>query len=193
MDINKAIRKQKKSNIRFLLFLGFIFFILPFILFLSNMLKIFFLIYLGIIELLILFTILININNGYLRYSSDNYRIKIKVKWLSEELNIVCDKVRLVHTEGKAQQMTIILLMSSKFRNKKIKPIDESFLRFHPYLAQNYYRTKKQNPEENYFYISITKGGYEKYKLLDLIYRNCVKAQYTEETVEKIKEYRKIQ
>jgi K+ transporter len=193
MDINKAIRKQKKSNIRFLLFLGFIFFILPLILFLSNMLKIFFLIYLGIIELLILITILININNSYLRYSSDDYRIKIKVKWLSEELNIVCDKVRLVHTEGKAQQMTIILVMSSKFRNKKIKPIDESFLRFHPYLAQNYYRTKKQNLEENYFYISITKGGYEKYKLLDLIYRNCVKAQYTEETVEKIKEYRKIQ
>lgn len=193
MDINKAIKKQNKSNIRFLLFLGFIFFALPLILFLSNNLNIFFIIYLLIIELLILITILINISNNYLKYSSDSYRIKIKLKPIEEEINIVCDKVKFVHTEGKGAQITVILLMNSKFRNKKIKPIDENFTRVHPYLAENYYRIKKQNPEEKIFYFIITKGGYEKYKLLDLIYRNCLKAQYTEEAVEVIKEYRKKQ
>lgn len=193
MDINKAIKKQEKSNMRFLLFLGFIFFMLPFILFLSKMINLFFLIYLSIIELLILSTILININSIYLRFSSDSYRLKIKFNWFNEEVNIVCDKVRFVYTEGYDEQMIIILLMNAKFRNKKIKPVDESLLKFHPYLAQNYYKIKKQSPEENYFYIIITKGGYKKYKLLDLIYRNCVKAHYTEEAVERIKEYRKTQ
>lgn len=193
MDINKAIKKQEKSNMRFLLFLGFIFFILPIILFLSKILNIFFIIYLSIIELLILITILININNNYLRFSSDNYRLKIRLMWLSEELNIVCDKVRFVYTKGNSDQMLVILLMNSKFRNKKIKPIDDNLFKIYSDLAQNYYRIKKQSPDEDYFYIVITKGGYKKYKLLDLIYRNCVKAQYTEETVERIKEYRNIQ
>lgn len=193
MDINKAIRKQKKSNIRFLLFLGFIFLALPFILFISRKLNLFFIIYLLIIELLIFITILINISSNYLRYSCDNYRIKIKLKPISEELNIVCDKVKLVHIEGKAVQFDVILLMNSRFRNKKIKPVDEDFISNHQYLSQKYYWLKKQNPEENYYYLIITKGAYEKYKLLDLIYRNCVKAQYTEEAVEIIKEYRKRQ
>lgn len=193
MDINKAIKKQEKSNIRFLLFLSFIFFMLPLILVLSNLLNFFFLIYLSIIEILILITILININNNYLKYSIDNYKLKISLRLISEELNVVCDKVKYVYTEGNFQQIVIILLMNSKFRNKKIKHVDENLLRLYPNFAQNYYRIKKRNPEENYFYIVITKGGFKKYKLLDLIYKNCVKAQYTEEAVERIKEYRKIQ
>jgi len=191
MDINKAIRKQKKSNIRFLLFLSFIFFMLPFILFLSHKLDIFFIIYIFIIELLILITILISINNNYIKYSSDSYKLKIKPKLICEEINIVCDKVKFVHAEGKDVQMAVILIMNSRFRNKRIKPVDEDFISIHPYLAQQYYWIKKHNLEEDYYYLIITKGGYEKYKLLDVVYRNCVKAQYTEEAVEIIKEYRK--
>jgi hypothetical protein len=80
--------------------------------------------------------------------------------------------------------------MSSKFRNKKIKPIDEDFIKKYTYVAQQYYKLKKLRPEENFFYLTINKGGFHKYRLLDLIYRNCVHAHYTEEAVERIKEYR---
>lgn len=192
MDINKAIRKQEKSNKRFLFFLGFVFFALPLVLILSKSLKVFFLIYLLIIEFLILGAILTSINNNFLKYSVEGYKLKLKFRRFGEEFNIICDKVALVHSEGEGAEMSIILLMTSRFRNKRINEVDELFLRKYAYLSHHYYRIKKINPEINYFYLVITKGYYHKYRMLDLIYRNCVKAYYTEETVEKIKEYRKF-
>lgn len=190
MDINKAIRKQEKSNKRFLLFLGFIFLALPLILFASNKLNLFFLIYLVVIEVLILSAILISMESNYLKYSCDGYKLKIKARKLIEEFNIVCDKVVFVHTEGSGPQINIIMLLCSRFRNKKINEVNESFLSKHAYISHYYYKLKKHHPEENYYYISINKGGYHKYKLLDIIYRNCVKAQYTSEAIENIKQYR---
>ena len=192
MDINKAIRKQEKSHKRFLFFLGFIFFVMPLILFLTQRFNLFFFIYLTIIELLMLLAALISMNNNYIKYSVDGYKLKLRFKRFGEEFNIICDKVALVHVEGSNQEMNIVMLMTSKFRNKKINAVDEEFLRKYQYLSHHYYKMKKLNPEINYFYIVVTKGYYHKYRLLDMIYRNCVKAQYTDETVERIKEYRKF-
>lgn len=190
MNINKAIRKQEKSNKRFLLTLCFIFFVLPLILFLSGRFNIFLFIYLFVIELLILIAIVININNNYLKYSVENYKLKIKLKKFGESINILCDKVAMVFAEGKNSNMEIIIITTSKFRNKNIKPIDENLLKKYPYLAHKYYIIKKHHPENNYFYIIINKGGYNKYRLLDLIYKNCITAYYSEEAIERIKEYR---
>lgn len=191
MDINKAIRKQEKSHKRFLFFLGFIFFVMPLVLLLTQRFNVFFIIYLSIIELLILSAILASMSNNYIKYSVDGYKLKIKFRRFGEEFNIICDKVALVHAEVSAEEMNIVMLMTSKFRNKKINAVDEEFLKKHQYLSHHYYKIKKLNPEINYFYIIVTKGYYHKYRLLDIIYRNCVKAYYTEETVEKIKEYRR--
>lgn len=190
MNINKAIRKQEKSNKRSLLTLCFIFFILPAALFLSHKINIFFLSYLAIIEILILTALLLTINNNYLKYSIEDYKLKLKFRKFGENVNILCDKVVIVFSEGKGPSMEIIIVTSSKFRNKNMKPVDEPLLRKHPYLAQQYYIIKKHHPENSYFYIIISKGAYHKYRLLDLIYRNCIKAYYSEETIERIKEYR---
>lgn len=190
MDINKAIRKQNKSYKRFMLSMCFIFFILPFALLIANRFDLFFLAYLAIIELLILITIIITINAGYLKYDYDNYKLKVKQGLFKVEYNIVCSKVVLVHTEGSGAQFNIILLTTSRFRNKKIKPIDQDFLKNNSYVAHNYYKLKKQHPEEEYYYINITKGGFIKFRLLDTIYKSCVSSIYTEDAIEKIKEYR---
>jgi hypothetical protein len=192
MDINKAIRKQEKSHRRFLLFLGFIFFAMPFILILTKRFNLFFGIYLCIIELLVLTATLISVNKNYIRYSIGEYKLKLKFGWFGEEFSIACDKVALVHTEGTGAAMNIVILTTSKFRNKKINAVDEVFLRKHSYVSHHYYRLKKLNPEINYFYVVAQKGNYHKYILLDMIYRNCVKAYYTEESIEKIKEYRRF-
>jgi hypothetical protein len=191
MNINKAIRKQEKSHKRFLLIFGFIFLLLPLILILFDKVNLFFLIYLGIIETLILVAILFSFSSNYLKYSIEEYKIRLKFKRFGQGINIICDKVVLVHVEGTGQQMDVVLITNSKFRNKKVNLVDEVFLKKHPYISHYYYRIKKLNPEDNYFYIIISKGGYHKYSLLDLIYRNCVKSEYTEEAVERIKEYRK--
>jgi hypothetical protein len=190
MNINKAIRKQEKSHKRFLFFLGFIFFAMPLVLYLTQRFNLFFFIYLGIIEILVLSAILLSINNNYFKYSVDGYKMKLKFGRLGEGFNIICDKVALVHSEGSGNEMKIVMIMTSRFRNKRINAVDEDFIRKHPYISHQYYKIKKLNPENNYYYLIITKGSYHKYRMLDMIYRNCVKSYYTEETVEKIKEYR---
>ena len=58
---------------------------------------------------------------------------------------------------------TLILL---KFSNKKIK---------------------EKNPDKKYYFQVIKRGGLKKYLLLDSIYRNCVKAVYTDESIQNIK------
>jgi hypothetical protein len=190
MNINKAIKKQDKSHKRFLLILGFIFLVLPGVLFLSGKVNTFLIIYLAVIEFLVLITMIISSNNNYLKYIIENYKVKLKFTKISDEIIISCEKVSIVHVENSGPQMELILITSSRFRSKKLKPIDEEFIKKYPYLAQLYYRTKKHHPEDNYFYIIISKGGYHKYKLLDLIYRSCLQALYTDEAVERIKEYR---
>lgn len=192
MNINKAIRKQEKAHKRFLLVLGFIFFILPIALFISRKINTFFLLYLGLIELLILVTAIVSVNSNYLYYNVEDYKLKLRFRRFGEKFNILCDKVVAVFAEGNEIDMELIILTSTRFRSKGIKPIDEYILKKYPYLAHNYYRIKKHKPENDYYYIIINKGGYHKYKLLDLIYRNCLQAYYSEETIEKIKEYRNI-
>lgn len=190
MNINKAIRKQNRAYKNFVLTMGFIFLILPFALMLSKKFTWFFIVYLAIIEGLIFIVILANINSEYLKFEYDNYKLKIKAGLLKEEINIICDKVAFIHTEKEGKDLEIIIIASSRFRNKSFKPVDVLFLRKYPYVAHHYYRIKKLHPEDEYFCLKITKGGFMKYKLLDYIYKGCVYAYFTDEAVERIKEYR---
>lgn len=189
MDINKAIRKQNRSYKAFMLSMCFIFFLLPVMLLLLHEVTFFLVIYLSTIEALILLALIANMNREYLKYEIKNYKLVIKNGLISEKISIVCEKVVLVHMEENEGKSYLILITSSNFRTKKVRPISKEFLRRHPYVAQHYYEIKKYNPEEKYFYFMITKGGYYKYKLLYKMYKNCVKAFYTKETIQNIKEY----
>jgi signal transduction histidine kinase len=190
MDLNKAIRKQKKSYTRFLLSMCFIFLLLPLILFMSKKITIFFLTYLSIIEILIMVAVILRVSYEGLKFHYDEYKLKIKSGFFGEEINIICDKVALVHTEEQLDKLEIIIITTSRFRNKKIKAINSEFLRKYPYVTYHYYRIKKQFPESSYYYIIITKGGYHKYELLNKIFVSCVYGFFTEEAIDTIKKYR---
>ncbi|MBU5486133.1 hypothetical protein KQI86_17590 [Clostridium sp. MSJ-11] len=196
MSINKAIIKQRKSYKIFMLIMSFIFFVLPFALILIDKVNIFYIIYLLLIEILIIIAILSKINNENFKINNDNYKIKIISGLKRDGLNIMCNKVAFVHIENyirksdKSKDFSIIIIASSKFRSDKMIPINEKFLKNHPYVAYHYNKIKILSPEKDYFFTIIKKGRYLKYELLDIIYRNCVYAQFTEETIDKIKEYR---
>lgn len=196
MEINKAIRKQNKSYNRFLLFMCFVFFMLPILFFFSKKYYIFYYIYLVIIDLLILTSIFIRMNKEKLEYKYDNCHLYIKSGISNKRISIVCSKIALVHIENmydkeeRRRDFRIILVSSSKFKNDKMIPISMNFLKNHAYVAYYYNRLKIQNPNTMYFYTIINKGRVKKYKLVDIIYSTCVYAYFTEETVEKIKQYR---
>lgn len=196
MDVNKAIRKQKKSYKRFMLIMSFIFFALPIVLVVTGRITWFYILYLVIIELLVILAVLAKINNENFKFTYDNYRIRMSSGIRRDNINIVCNKVAFVHVENiirktdKERDFIIILIATSRFRSRRMIPINEKFLKIHPYIAFHYQKIKKLNPEKKYAFTIIKKGKLYKYELLDTIYKSCVYATFTDDAIDKIKEYR---
>lgn len=187
MNIFKAIKREKKYLKRFYIGMLLIAVVLFFVVFLTGLTTPFYLGYLGLMEFLILIAILNKINYYKLTYSCNNNRLKIKNGLFSKEGLIFCDKVVLVHTEKMEEEMEIILVTTVNFKNKMLRPIVKSFLKKYPLASHEYIKIKELQPESLYFYQVIKFGGLNKYMLLDCIYRNCVRATYTEECIQNIK------
>lgn len=196
MNIDKAIRKQKKSYKRFLLSMCFIFFALPIALILSKKVYAFYIVYIIIVEILILTAIFIRISNESLKFKNDGYRLRISIGINNKKVNIITDKVSLVHVQdvlsdkGEVTDFKIILIAGSKFRSDRMIPMNINFLKKYSYVAYHYNRIKVMQPENEYYYTIIRRGGLNKYPLLDTIYKTCVYSYFTGEAIEKIKFYR---
>lgn len=197
MNINKAIKKQQKSYKRFMLIMCFIFFIIPAILIYNKKLALFYIIYASIIEFLIIVAMLVKYHNEHIKFEIvENYRLNIESGLFKKKIIMLCDKIEIVHVEnfkrksdGK-EDFKIIIITSSKFRSEYIVPINAKLFKLYPYLAHCYKKRKMMYPEKSYFFTSIKKGKFYKYVLLDMIYRRCVNAEFTDEAIDRIKEYR---
>ena len=187
MDIDKVLRKQKKSYKRFMLSMGFIFLLLPIVMYISERFNIFFIIYLMLIEALILFSMLIRYNEEHLNYYLEGNKLTIVTSGAKIRYNILTDKVTIVHAIAEEKYFNIMIVTKSKFRNKRLQHVDFKVLEKYSELDRVYNRIKM--PDEGpYFYFIIKKGGIKKYLLLNLLYKYCVGATFTEAAVEKIKE-----
>ncbi|HHD2743382.1 TPA: hypothetical protein ACOTGS_001197, partial [Clostridium perfringens] len=99
-----------------------------------------------------------------------------------------CDRVGLVHTENELEDMKIIIVFTNKGRKGKFgKQVGEYFCKVHPGLSKDYNKMIKLNKETQWYYIIIKRGALKKFKLLDDIYKNCVTATYTNDSIENIK------
>lgn len=198
MNINKALKKQINSYKRFMLMMGFIFLILPLILLFFKVMDVFFIAYLVAIELLIVIAIIAKINRDRLKFYYDNGKLYLSLGIRRETTIIACDKVEFVHVQDvirkydKEKDFIIIIVLSFNIRSRKIHPINERFLMEYPFVAYKYNKLKTLMPENEYSFIIISKGKLFKYELLDLIYSKCVKANFSEESIDKIREYRKL-
>ena len=187
MKILKALKKEKNQEKHFFIFMLILFLILPIIVFLSQIRSIFLWSYLGVIELLIIISCINKLNYHNLRFSCNNNKLKFKSGLFSQEAIILCDKVAVVHTDKDKEEMDIILISTVRFRNKYLKPISKGFLKKYPEALEEYIKIKKINPEENYYFQIIRRGALKKYTLLDVIYKNCVRASYTDSAIANIK------
>lgn len=185
MKIEKAIKKQKRTYKWFYIIMSLIFLLFPLAVFITETTTMFVLSYLMFIEIFIVFSLLLISNKFKIKYSCRNNKLKIKCGWFGEDNVIFCDKVTLVHTENKNDDMQIIIVTSTKGRF--FKPITENFFAKHTLAAAEYKKIKILYPDNVYYYTIIRHGGLEKYLLLDIIYRNCVKANYSSISIENIK------
>lgn len=191
MNINKAIKKQNSSYKRFVLIMGFIFFMNPLMLVISGEFNLFFIAYLAIIEVLIITAVLIKKDAKSMSYEYYNGKLKFSQGLFKKKCSIHCDKVVFVHieskNENKEKDADIIMLTSSRFRNKKIREVDFHFLKNHEYVKKEYDKLKATNPHGEYYYIIVSKGKLIKYKLLMELYKRCVNAKFSEVTIDTIK------
>ena len=187
MDIYKAIKLEKKRLKIFLILMFMIALILPIILIFTNLFTLFYISYLIIIEILICMSIIIKFNYYKVEYRCVNNRLMFKTGILTKENLLMCHKVWLVHTNNCDYDLEIIIITNVVFKNKYLRPVEENFLRRYPQIKPYYKKIKEKNPDKKYYFQVIKRGGLKKYLLLDSIYRNCVKAVYTDESIQNIK------
>ncbi|OPJ64087.1 hypothetical protein [Clostridium chromiireducens] len=187
MDIYKAIKKERLHLKMFLIIMVIIGSVLPLILIVTGLTTIFYTSYVVFIEILIIISIIIKMNAYKVEYRYSSNRLIFKVGILSKESLIICDKVILVHTNKSDYDLEIVLVTSVKFKNRGLRLIDPNVLKRYPQIAEEYNVVKQINPQRDYYLQVIKRGGLKKYLLLDSIYRNCVKATYTDDSIQNIK------
>jgi hypothetical protein len=187
MDIYKAIKKERSHLKMFLITMAIIGIILPLILIVTGLTTIFYTGYVAFVEILIIIAIIIKMNAYKVEYRYSSNRLIFKVGILSKESLIICDKVILVHTNKSDYDLEIVLVTSVKFKNRGLRLIDPNVLKRYPQIADEYNALKQINPQRDYYFQVIKRGGLKKYLLLDSIYRNCVKATYTDDSIQNIK------
>ena len=189
MDIYKVLKKQKKSYTRFMLSMGFIFLLLPLVLYITRRFDLFFIIYLCVIEALIFISVIIRYNEDYLKFEVDHDKLMVSICGGRIKYRILSSKVVIVHTIPEEQNFNIILVTKSQFRNRRIKVITQRVIDKYKGLEE-YYKKINKPDDGYYYYFIIKKGGAKKYLLLDVLYKYCLDALFTENAVENIKQFR---
>lgn len=187
MEINRALKRIRKKENMFFIIMGILAVSIPTLAYLANLKNTFIYVYIMIIEILILIAILSRINTCTLKFKYYNSRFKIKQGLFLRESIILCENVAIVHTSKEREDVEIIIVTSSKFRNKKARPVTKGFLKKYPEVEREYKRLKKINEEQTYYFQIIRNGSLRKYIFLENIYTTCVKSAYTPAAIESIK------
>ncbi len=188
MEFDKVLRKQRKSYKRFMLSMGFIFLLLPIILYLSKTFNIFFIIYLCILELLILLAIIARFNDDYLKFSVNGDKISISVLMGRVKYKLNSEKVVAVHAIPQEKYFDIMIITTSTFRNKRIRMLTDKTITRYEGLDNLYHKIKLPG-NRNYYYLIIRRGGVKKHFLLHTLFRSCLAATFSENAIENIKEF----
>ena len=187
MKIEKALSKQKRYKKISFIVMMFLFIVLPILAYLANADRAFILIFLLILEALIFIQLISNYNFYYLKFNISNNKCKFKSGAFGNESLVLCDKVAIVHTKKKNENMEIVIVTDVRFKNRKLRPITKAFLRRYPQISHEYLKIKNNNPQKIYYFQIVRFGGVDKYILLDNIYKNCVSSVYTSAAIESIK------
>lgn len=187
LDIFKAIKLEKKYTKRFFVIMFLIAIILPLSVYLTGIMNVFYMTYLGIIEFLIFAAVINKINYTRLNYTCNKNRLRIKTGLLGKESLVFCDKVVMVHTVKMEEVMEIVIVTNVHFKNRNLRPVHKVFMKRYSSVVKEFQKIQKKYPDTIFYYQVIKRGGLKKYLLLDTIYKNCVKAVYTDDCIQNIK------
>lgn len=187
MKIEKALKKQKRDNKLFIIFMFFLAIFLPIITYLAYIRTFTIVAFLLLIEILIFIAIIRKVNDSTLNFICANNKLKFRSGLFSAYSYIQCDKVAIVHTNKSNEDMEIIIVTKGKVKNQKMKLINKGFMKKYEEAAVQYRRLKRINQDVAFYFKVIKYGELKKYLFLDNIYRNCVNSIYTESAIDNIK------
>lgn len=188
MYIDKAIKKQEKSFHLFIFFMILIALGLPTIsMFFTDYFNKITILLLILIEVVIVVCIVFLINEMTLKYEYYKGRFKVKTSLFQGYKSIFCEKVVLVHAIGNIDNITLLIIYMGKPKSKLFEEVDTGLFDKYPLISELYKKVKKQYPDYEFCYATITHGGIKKFKLLDEIYKKCIDALYTDEAIDNIK------
>lgn len=187
MKIDEAIKREKVLFKIFIISMIIIGIALPMALLITRIFNLVYIVFLLIIEFLIVIAILNKINMYRLSFKYNNNKLIFAAGLSSSSSLLLCDKVEIVHTNKYDYDIEIIIVTSFKAKNKYLRPINEKFLKRYPVVRKQYEKLLLNNNGRKYYFQIIRRGGLKKYLLLDLIYRCCVRAVYTDKSIQSIK------
>lgn len=187
MNIEKALKKQKRYNKLFIIFMFFLAIFLPIITYLAYIRSFTMLAFLLLIEILIFIAIIRKVNDCTLNFTCSSNKLKFRDGLFSSYTYIQSDRIAIVHTNKNNEDIEIIIVTRGKVKNKKMKLINKEFMKKYEEAAVEYKRLKRMNKDVAFYFKVIKYGELKKYIFLDDIYINCVNATYTASAIDSIK------
>ena len=129
MKIEKALKKQKRYNKLFIIFMFFLAIFLPIITYLAYIRTFTMLAFLLLIEILIFISIIRKVNDYTLNFICANNKLKFRDGLFSSYTYIQCDRIAIVHTNKNNEDMEIIVVTRGKVKNQKMKLINKEFMK----------------------------------------------------------------
>lgn len=187
MKIEKALKKQKRYNKLFIIFMFFLSIFLPIITYLAYIRTFTMLAFLLLIEILIFIAIIKKFNDCTLKFIFVNNKLKFRGGLFSSYTYIQCDRIAIVHTNKNNEDIEIIIVTRGKVKNQKMKLINKEFMKKYEEAAVEYRRLKRINQDVGFYFKVIKCGELKKYIFLENVYKNCVNATYTASAIDSIK------
>ncbi|WP_426348891.1 hypothetical protein ACPWSR_14190 [Alloiococcus sp. CFN-8] len=192
MDVFKAYERQRRYMKRFNFLMIFLFFLLPAVVYYTGKTQVFFLVYLGILEVMIVATVIVTKHKDFLDFDIARGKVVLKLGILKKKHALILEKIMLVHTEGENYDIRLFIITTQRGRDRIFKPVTEDSIKKYPLLHKEYIRLKRLNPEFDYYAVAINNGGFYKYELLNTIYKNTSNAVFTDYSIDNIKKIRYV-
>ena len=190
MDVFKAYERQRRYMKRFNFLMVFLFFLLPAVVYYTGKTEVFFLIYLGVLEVMIVAAVIVTKHKDFLDFDIVREKVVLKVGILKKKHSMILKKIMLVHTEGENYDIKLFIITTQRGRDRIFKPVTKDSIKKYPLLYKEYIRLKKLNPEFDYNIIILGNGGFYKYELLNTLYKNTTDAVFTDNSIDSIKKIR---
>ncbi|SHH81886.1 hypothetical protein SAMN02745196_01519 [Clostridium collagenovorans DSM 3089] len=190
MNIDKAIKKQKSNYIIFVFYMSFIFAFLPVALFLSGKKGEIYIACLVVIQLLIVLEVFRKSFEDLMELKYDDGKIRIRHGFLGKNYSVNCDKIVYVHAVGEDDKIIIIVGSKKKIKKKTFRQLERKALSKYKEILEYESNLVMEDKSTRIYYYSFLKGRYIKYSFLDMLYRYCTSAKFSNTAIEKIKFFR---